>query len=364
MSDFFGKLRKLEGAVDFDCVDPLTTCVQSSSPSVNWSFNNQGHGLPFGFSGILFGPPKGGKSIICNSIVGQLHKDDPEAGVISFNTELRGRVQNNKSSLSKFGIDQNRFLVYDTNIPKEIFDRIEFDIAAKIQEGTKINLIIIDSLTGIAGRRFLDADTVDTQQRGDKALTIQEGLLRILPIIRRYNIALLMTDHIRAEQDPKKTARGEVIRMASAFAAKHMAEYFMYTEPNQTKEGRTNLAGEEYTDKDIVDFMEHAQKTAHKIRFQIVGSSFGAVGRTAEFTLDYDRGIINQYEEVFTLAKNLGILERPNNRTYIYKNEKWTSLIDCLLAIRDNATLYNDLLKDIYKLDVKGASNEPESDNK
>ena len=353
MGKAWANLQKLEGAVDVEGEDPLAHCVQSSSPSVNWTFNNPGHGLPFGFSGILFGPPKGGKTPICGSIIGQLHRDDPEAKVIVFNTELRGKIQSNVIQLNKFGIDKDRIKVFDVNKPKLIFDRIEFDIASAIQEGEQIKFIIIDSLTGIAGRRFLDADTVDTMQRGDKALTIQEGLLRILPIIRQYNIALLMTDHIRAEQNTAEQMRGHAVRMASAFAAKHMAEYFMFVEPNQTKDGRVNLAGEEYVDKDIVDFMDKAQKTAHRIRFQIVGNSFGANGRTAEFTMDYDKGIVNQYEEVFTLACNLGIFERPNNRTYIFGEHKFSSLLDCLTGIRDNKELYNDLLQAVYAKDIK-----------
>lgn len=354
MNKHFSKLRSLEGAVDVEGDDPLANCIQSSSPSVNWTFGNPGHGLPFGFSGIMFGPPKGGKTPICGSIIGQYHKMYKDDVAIVFNTELRGAIQSNIRQLNKFGIDKDRIIVYDVNKPNQIFDRIEFDIVAAIQEGLKVRFIIIDSLTGIAGRRFLEADTVDTMQRGDKALTIQEGLLRILPVIRKHGIALLMTDHIRAEQNTAEQMRGHAVRMASAFAAKHMAEYFMYVEPNQTKAGKVDLAGVEYVDKDIVDFMDKAQKTAHRIRFQIVGNSFGPSGRTAEFTMDYNKGIVNQYEEVFTLACNLGIFERPNNRTYIFGEQKFSSLLETLEAIRDNETLYNNLLKAVYEKDMKG----------
>ncbi len=64
-------LRKLAGSVSYD-YDPLLSdnCLRSSSPSVNWVFGHKGHGLPLGFSMILFGPPKGGKSILCNDFIG------------------------------------------------------------------------------------------------------------------------------------------------------------------------------------------------------------------------------------------------------------------------------------------------------
>jgi hypothetical protein len=93
-------------------------------PSVNWSFAMPGNGMPFGYSMILYGPPKGGKSFLINAMIGQLHKDDPEAIAITYNTELRGQIQTNANQLALWGIDPDRFQVYDTNAPENIFDKI------------------------------------------------------------------------------------------------------------------------------------------------------------------------------------------------------------------------------------------------
>lgn len=353
MSKFLTRLRKMEGAVTPGQHDPLADCLKTPSPSVNWAFGIAGHGLPYGYSMILYGPPKGGKSIICNAMVGELHRQDPEAIAITFNTELRGEAQANEQQMKTWGIDPDRFQVFDVNQPELIFDRIETDIAALCQEGAKIRLITIDSLAGIQGRRSMNATTVMQQQIGDEAATLQAGLKRILPIVRKYKIALIMTTHVRAEMDMKEQMRGKTIKMASAWAAKHMAEIFAYIEPNRSKDGRVNLAGEDFTDKEVVDFMEKSQKTGHKIRFRIEESSIGPAGRTAEFTLDYNNGIINQHEEIFTLAKNLGILQRPNNTTYTYGEKSWRGLVNCLTAIRDDSELQKDLLMHIFKKDKK-----------
>lgn len=346
------KLRKLDGAIVNDR-DPMIDVLKTPSPSVNWAFGTRGYGLPFGYSMMLFGPPKGGKSIICNSLIGQLHQDDEEAVSVTFNTEMRGELQQDGHAGEAFGIDPSRHVTYDVNEPAMIFDRIEKDINALCQDGLKVKLIVIDSLKGIAGRRFLNAKSVDQQQIGDQAATIQDGLLRILPIIRRNRIALVMTTHVRAELDQLEQMRGNTIKMASAYAAKHMAEFFCYVEPNRSAKGKTSLAGETFLDEETKDFMDKALKRGHKIRFKCVGNSIGPAERTAEFTLDYQKGIINQYEEVFMLGKNLGIIEKPNNLSYVYKDQKWTGLKNCLLALRDDPDLQRSILAEVFEKDRK-----------
>jgi RecA/RadA recombinase len=348
MSKWLTKLRNLEGAVDVSKGDDaMKNCLKTPSPSVNWTFATAGNGLPFGMSMLLYGPPKGGKSIMMNALIGGLHKSDPEAIAIKFDTEMRSKFQSNSSSLAKWGIDEDRFLTYDVNQPEHIFDRIAGEIAAMCQEGAPIKLVIIDSLSNIVGRRTQNADTILTQQIGDQALTLKDGLMMILPVIRKYNIALVCTAHIRAEMDMKEQMRGKTVKMAASWATKHMFEFFAYTEPNKSKEGKVTLDGEEFSDESVVDFMNKAQKTGHKIRFRIEESSVGFSGRTAEFTLDYNKGIINQYEEIFTLAKNMGIIERPNNVTYKIGENSYRGLVACLTAIRDDEGLQQELLKKI-----------------
>jgi len=353
MSKFLTKLRNLEGAIKVGEYNPLLNCLQTPSPSINWAFGIAGHGLPYGYTMVLYGPPKGGKSIICNAMVGQMHKDDPEAIAITFNTELRGEAQANEDQLKTWGIDPDRFIVYDVNQPELIFDRIETDIAAACQEGEKVRMVVIDSITGIQGRRTMNATTVMQQQIGDEAATIQAGLKRILPIIRKYKIALILTTHVRAELDQKEQMRGKTIKMAGAWAMKHMAEIFAYVEPNRSKDGKVSLAGEEFLDENTRDFMDKSQTTGHKVRFRVEDSSIGPKGRTAEFTLSYEKGIINTYEEIFMLGKNLGIIQKPNNVTYQYKDQTWRGLAACLMAIRDDAKLATEILAEVYTKDCK-----------
>lgn len=352
MSKFMSKLRKLDGAVDPSAGNSkLLDTLKSPSPSMNWAFAVPGYGLPFGAGMLLYGPPKGGKSVVTNAFIGELHKNDPEALVVKFDTEMRGNFQTNADSLAKWGIDADRFISYDVNQPEHIFDRISTEIDALCQEGAKIKLIIIDSLSNIVGRRTQNATSVLTQQIGDQALTIKDGLLQILPVVRKHGIALIATAHVRAELDMAEQMRGKKVKMHASWATKHMFEYFCYIEPNQSKKGRVNLGGEEFTDPTVVDFMDKNQKTGHKIRFKVDETSFGFPGRTAEFTLSYSGGIINRYEEVFTLGVSYGVIERPNNVTYKYGENQYRGLPAMLLALKENNQLQEEVLAKVMEKD-------------
>ena len=109
-------------------------------------------------------------------------------------------------------------------------------------------------------------------------------------------------------------------------------------------------------DEGTKDFMDKASGTAHKIRFRIDETSFGVAGRTAEITFDYNKGIINQYEEIFTLAKNLNVITKPNNQMYEFEGRSWRGLVACLTAIRDEQILRDQLLKAIFDRDKQSRS--------
>jgi hypothetical protein len=195
-SKWMEKLAKLDGAVQRD-YDPFQHTIQSPSPSLNFVFGNT-WGIPHGYSAIIYGPPKGGKSLILNSMIGQLHQDDPEAIAVKFNTEMREEGQLSNASSDMWGIDQDRYMAYNVNTPDKIFDYIAGPLKAMVDDGMKLKLIGIDSLTGILGRRTMNADTVMQQQIGDEAKTIQDGLKSILETIRHKRITLVGTAHLRA----------------------------------------------------------------------------------------------------------------------------------------------------------------------
>lgn len=349
---FMEKLMALEGAVQ-ERRDPHQYVVRSPSPSLNQMFGN-GWGLPAGYSMVLFGPPKGGKSIICNAMAGQLMRDDPEAFVIKFNTEFREEGQLTEDQQRLWGIDPERYIAYETNRPDQIFDRIEKEFAALADEGMKLKLVIIDSVTQIQGRRGMNADTIMTQQIGDNALTIQEGLKRILPVQRKVGFALILTAHIRAQMDMVEQMRGNKFRPAVSFGTQHHCEYSMWVEPNRSAEGKVDELKQKFVSEEVKDLADKGEKLGHKIKVKMVDSSMGPKERNGEFTLDYHKGIVNTHEEVFRLGKGWNVIDRPNNQTYAYGGKDYRGKPAILEALKNDPALCEAILADVRKKDLAG----------
>jgi RecA/RadA recombinase len=351
MGKWLTKLNELDGYVNADQdIFASDNVVAMPSPSLGYVFG-KGNGLPRGLIVTLFGPPGGGKSVTVNHIIGQLHHDDPEAIVVKFNTELREAAQLPATDYPLFGIDKDRYVAYNTNAPELIFDRIETEIAAMCEAGAPIKLIVVDSLNNIQGRRSQNATTILTQQIGDEAATLKDGFKRIQSVLRKYGIAMICTNQIRAELDAVEQMRGNKIKMASAFSTQHYIEYFLYVEKNRTKDAKADLLGQELVDSSKVDMAGKEEKTGFKVRFQMKKSTVGIDGRSGEFTWDFKKGIINTHEEIFELGTGLGVITKPNNVMYEFGGNQWRGKEAMITAIRDNTELYNNIWEAIKKLD-------------
>jgi hypothetical protein len=334
------QLQKMDGAVkgDYNPFAPKNV-LRSPSPSLNWIFG-KGSGLPFGYSAIFYGPPKAGKSLASYLMAAQLHKDDPEAIVIRFDTEMRAEAQVD----AMWGIDNNRFQAFNVNDPTKIYDRITNEFGPMLEQGMPIKMIIIDSLQGMKGVKRMGKDSVADHLMGDDALTHGIGLKNILPIIREHKIALICTSHIRANLDAGMYGPKE--KMAGGYAQKHFFEYFIQV----TRDGSADSKIE--NEEDIKDFKGNKELSGHKIFVKMAESSVGVAGRTGQFTLDYKKGIINTGEEIATLAKAMNLVEMPNNRTYIVGDKKYSSKADFNLALEQDQELAQALLKQIYAKDI------------
>lgn len=352
-SKWMKKFLEMDGAITDEAFNPHANVIQTPSPSINFCFG-KAHGLPAGYSAIFYGPPGGGKSLLANATAGQLHKDDLDAVVMKFDTEYRETGQMPMSERSKWGIDNDRYICIQSNNPMDVFDTIEKNVVEACQDGEKIRLIIIDSLTGIRGRRSLDQDGVEKQQIGDEALTIQTGLKRILGVQRKYNIGMIMTAHVAAEMDQTEQMRGNKVRMVAGFGAKHHTEYFLYIEHNQTAAARKSLLDAEYKNENLKDVAGNEEKTAHKIRACMKKNSMAVAGRVGEFTLDYNNGIVNTYEEVFLLGTNRGIIQRPTAQTYEFAGKKWVGKAQMVMALRDYPELAAEVVKQLRLADIEG----------
>ena len=342
-------LTQFEDTVKYD-YDAFAkeNCIYTPSPSVNWIFANKSMGIPKGTATLFFSQPKAGKSLLIQGIVGQMHQEDKEGIAIIFNTEMRGFVQSGLFDT----IDKERMIVYDTNRPEDIFDRMEREILPMIQEGMPLRIVAIDSLSNIAGTKSMNPEkSVNDHTIGDQALTIQKGLQKLMPIIRNHKINLFASAQIRANMDAGMYGPKE--KMQASFAVKHAFEYFISVRAANSSDDKMDIEGNKFEDDAVKDMRGNKEITGHKIIVKMDQSSIGTAGRTGLITLDYTKGIINQHEEVFVLGYNTGVIKREGVSNYVFGDLKVNGKGNFAKKIKEDEKLYKDILEEIRKLDNK-----------
>jgi len=337
------QLRKHDSFVtnDYDAFAP-ENCVYTPSPYINWIFANKSHGIPKGSGVLLYSEPKAGKSLVSQAISGQLHEDDGEGYVIYFSTEYKGKYQK-----GFFGnIDPDRILIYDTSDPRDIFDFLAEDVQAMVQDGFPLRMVVIDSLTAIGGIKA-EGRSVGDHLIGDKALTITRGLDRVIPFFKKHNITYITVAQVRMNIG---AMYGPDTKAAVPKACEHNHEYFLSVKKAGSADDRKDIQGNSF-EGTVKDARGNKAVTGHKIYVKMEQNSVGQAGRTAKVTLDYKNGFINEHEEIFELGVNTGVIERPNNVTYIYEGENYKGKKAMALAIKEDPALAERILQQVQMLD-------------
>lgn len=320
--------------------------IKSSSPYINWTFANKSHGLPKGAGILLSGPPKAGKSFISKSFVAAVQKANPECVTLEINTEMRGRWADGTIQ----GVDKDRHIVKETNDPEKIFDFIKNDVQGMLQDGMPLGLVIIDSLSGIQGIKRQNADGVGQHLMGDQALTLGIGLDMIIPIFRKYNIPWIATAQVRANLDAGP--HGPKFKTQASNKTLHSLEYFLNVRRATAADDKVDIGGNKFEDDTIKDARGNKELTGHKIYVTMEQSSLGTAGRAGIITIDYDKGIVNQHEELFLMGYNTGVIKREGTSKYVYKDFSVIGKANFAKAIQDNQELADSILKDVMALDA------------
>jgi RecA/RadA recombinase len=349
LNKFVEKMRGLTNAVRerFDPWSP-NNLIYSSSPSINWLYGKS-HGIPLGYTTLAWGEQKAGKSVLGYDLAGSIHRKWADGIVIKFDTEFRDDGQLDEAHAKAYGIDLDRWVLFQTNKPVELFDVINKEIAALIDEGANIKMIIIDSISNLMGRKTAEQESLAQFQIGDHAQTLQIGFQSIRQMLFKNRIHLYLTAHARDEMDRIEVMRGNKKKPAAANAVKHLCEFIVNVERNCTKTGIVDELDHQLVDESKKDMSDDAERTGHKIRFWMQGNTLGPANRVAEATFDYNRGFINQHEEIFRLGKAWNIFERVNAQTWKCGSEEFRGKPAFLEALRTRPDLQQLVIKTLQE---------------
>lgn len=333
-------LSKHESAVDYKNINREQRTMKSPSPGINYLFGKK-QGIVPGYSALIYGPPKSGKSLFALAFAGQLHRDDPDAIVLHFDTEYRKTVD---TWAGVFGIDMDRIKSYATNNPVLIFDFIANEVKAMLQAGAPIKMIIIDSLAMIQDPKEANKEHSTDFTIGGAAAYLGPAMKMIIPVIREFNIANIICQHVRMNMDPMKAKYYPYI-IPGGTALKHSIEYWLFCEKIISKDKKT-------FDSEIKDGAGNPIQTGHAIRVRMEENSLGPQNRAVEVDLSYKEGLINQHREIAELAKNMGLVDRPDNTNYVWEGKKWTGFDNFALAIKADHEMQGKLVKKMQELDL------------
>jgi len=294
---WMSKLTREFGTQASELKQPKWAPVPLPSPSLNWA--TTAGGFTPGKVTIAYGPESSGKSMICMMAIAELQKRDSEAIAIWFDAEYSF----NATMFEKVGGDPSRLVVRKSNDPLKIFDYIGGEMLEMLQDGAPIKAIVIDSIKSIRYPKDVRKQTTDQIMGGSGSQYLGSALKLVIPVIAEYGLLGMFIQQVTAQLDPMKALRNPYV-ISEGHALKHAADLMLEITRVDSKKG----------------VLEHgetisgaAAQVGHMVRVKVKKNRLGAPARQAQFMFHYDKGVINQGEEIYDLAKSLGVIYHPKN---------------------------------------------------
>jgi len=292
---WMSKLTNDFGILAADMPEPTDSVIEMPSPSLNYCVGNGG--IIEGKAVCFFGPESSGKSLIMQLVMAEIQRKDPEAICMLFDAEYSF----NKDWFRKLGGDNSRLVVRQSNNPIKIFDYMENEVLEMLQDGMPLKAIAIDSVKSIRYPGDHKAKTTDITMGGSGAKYLGPALKGLLPIIREHSITTLLVQQVYEELDQYK-AMNNPYKLPDGRALKHFCDYMLQVEKLETKAGRI---------EEGKTMSGSANQIGHVVRVKAKKNRCGAPYRVAEFNLEYENGIVDVANELYKLAKSLGIIFHP-----------------------------------------------------
>jgi len=273
------------------------TVIPMPSPSLNYALGNGG--IVEGRAYIFYGPESSGKSLLAQLSVIEILKKYPEGLALVFDAEYAF----NKDWFQKLGGDLSRVIVIQSNNPNNIFDYIYSDVYEMIQEGAPVKAIMLDSFRSIIYPKDIKKDSTQLTMGGTGSSYLPSALKRILPVIRECNVTFLGIQQVSDELDIYKKASNPYVLPDGRFL-KHFADLLLEI---------TKIENKASAIRDGSTITGSEQQIGHKVRVKVKKNRTAAPAKVAEFTLNYEQGIVNIDQEIFELGVSLGVIKHPLN---------------------------------------------------
>jgi len=192
-------------------------------------------------------------------------------------------------------------------------------------EESGLGLIVLDSIASVQPP-LEQASKAGKSNMALQARFLPPILRTLTPLLSETGVTLIAINQCRV--DPGKLY-GDPTTTAGGSAWRHFCSCMVHFIP-ATGEDSKILNGDD--------------QIGHVVRARIDKNRGGPPFRKCEFSIQYYKGLVDKNIETAKLGVKYGVIERPNNRTYVYKEEKWTSK-----EIFYNALLNEQLAFEIFE---------------
>ena len=349
ISKFFG-----EDTIFFDGnISTKYDAISTGSPSLDESIGIGG--IPMGRITQLAGKESSGKTMLALACIKQYLDKNPDNTALFIDAEYTY----DPAWAAKQGVDTERVMVIKTNEAKAIFEgligKVKVNSVTKkvtksmrgildhVIEGTdprfkNLGIIVLDSIAVLNTPLEISAD-IGKANMAPIPRFLSTELKKLTPVVAQANVAFVGINQVRVNLgqmfgDPTTSPGGK--------ALKHACSLMLNMAP--------------ILSADSVIKNSDGEKIGHIVRAKIQKNKVGAPFRQAEYKVEYEKGVVDQNEELFDLAIKYGLIERPNNQNYMVYGEKIRGR-DAALAYfsNDKSALeeYDLKIRDMYLSGVR-----------
>lgn len=307
------------------------------------------------------GKKSSGKTLMSLMAIGRWQSLNPKNWAYFIDAECTF----DKSWAQKLGVDTspNRLRILKSNNGAEIFEKLcgvphkepgkpkvkpgLLDIVKECggADATGLGIIVLDSIAAVAPPLEM-ASRSGKSNMALMARFLPPELRRLIPLLSETGVMFIAINQVRTNPgqlygDPTQTPGGA--------AWDHHCSTMVHFTMRESKDYK--IMGDE---KDV--------PIGHIVMARIDKNKAAPPFRKCEFRIKYTEGVIDEHIEIGKLAIQYGVVERPNNRSYVYEGEKYIGKDNFFDAIREKG-LAPDMLVKVKKAKEAGVVMAAEPEN-
>lgn len=328
-------LRKKHGATSiFKGSENISVQVETVSSGCLAFDYAVGCGIPLGRMIEIYGAPGSGKTAFSAFVISAFQKQGRRCVFID------GENTFTRTWAESLGVNWDDLIYARPDNLEQVLDMMEL-----LASTGEIGLIVYDSIAALPSMQETEKLASDGPNVAATAKVLTPALRKLTPILARNKCTLICLNQVRDKigmfsphGTPEDTPGGRAVKFFSSLRLQ------------LKRKGGTDIkVGERVVGHQV-------QVTCKKNKLT------SAQGVSSVFTLMYSSGI-DKVQDAIATAAHVGVVERPNNKTYIYGDLKVIGYDNFVEEIKTNATLLDKLIVDTHQKmkEVFGQTAIPES---